>query len=70
MEKILKRLDLQASSAEALYYCIDSYYKEEYEYAMSCQFEYLRSLYDMECIYNDMDEEESELFLNILVVVG
>lgn len=66
MEKILKRLDLEASSTDTLFYCIDCYNKEEYTDAMLFQFEYLRSLYDLECLYNDMNEEESELYVSIL----
>ena len=66
MEKILKRLDLEASSADTLFYCVDCYIREEYNDAMMFQFEYLRALYDLECIHDDMNEEESELYFSIL----
>ena len=66
MEKILKRLDLEASSLDTLFYCVDSYIKEEYDSAIAFQFEYLRALYDLECIHDDMNEEESELYFSIL----
>jgi hypothetical protein len=65
MEKILKQLDLQRYSAECFFYCIDSYDKGEYIDGMLCQLDYLRSVYDLECSLNEMEEEDKQLMYDM-----
>lgn len=66
MEKILKHLDLEIYSADCLFYCIDCYNREEYEDGMRYQLEYLRSVYDLECSSDEMDEEDKQLMYDMI----
>lgn len=66
MENILKHLDLETHSADCLFYCLDCYNRGEYEDGMKYQFEYLRSVYDLECSSDGLDEEDKQLMYDMI----